>query len=783
MMGTLFFRLLPYEDKAAALAEAVAAVREGRTLNPVIHAVDPASFRQVPGSPFAYWVSERLRRLFTDLPPFEGEGQTIRVGLQTSDDFRFVRAWWEVAPEKVLGSPGAGVQAMGSESAGQTEEQEQLPEFFRNQTFEGKCWAPFAKGGAYSPYYTDLHLVVNWKQDGEEIKSWVVLNLSDTGTTHWSRRVANSEYYFLPGLTWSSRTTSGISFRNLPAGSVFAHKGPAAFVTERTSWLGLLQSSSFKTLISLQLAAADAAARSYEVGLIQRTPVPSIAGSDGERLGELAQSAIGLKRLLDTANETSHVFVLPALLQVSGSTLAERAAAWNERVIEDRAKIDVLQRAIDEIADRLYGLTEEDRQAIEASPEGGAVAEAEETEEDSNEGEETVSSEATALVTGLVSYAMGITLGRWDIRYATGQYSRPELPDPFAPLPVCSPGMLQGEDGLPQAFAPEGYPSQVNPDGILVDDEGHPDDIIRRVREALEVLWAEHAGAIEEETCEVLGMKGLREYFRRPSLFFDDHIKRYSKSRRKAPIYWCLSTPSQSYAVWLYYHRFSRDTFYKVLNDYVTPKLQHEERKLDSLRAEAGVNPTPSQRNEIADQEAFVEELRVFREEVARIAPLWNPNPNDGVIINFAPLWRLVPQHRAWQQECKAIWDKLVQGEYGWAHLAMHLWPERVVPKCRTDRSLAIAHGLEDAFWEEKDGKWTPKDVSDEEVEALIRKRKSSAVEAALKSLLSASAPVPGRTRGGGGLASRGRKRSSPAPTNNVANSVRRKRGSTGDDE
>ena len=76
----------------------------------------------------------------------------------------------------------------------------------------------------------------------------------------------------------------------------------------------------------------------------------------------------------------------------------------------------------------------------------------------------------------------------------------------------------------------------------------------------------------------------------------------------------------------------------------------------------------------------------------------------------MAPLWRLVPQHKPWQKELKATWDELVAGKYDWAHLAMHLWPERVVPKCATDRSLAIAHGLEDVFWVEgADGKWKPR--------------------------------------------------------------------------
>ena len=54
-----------------------------------------------------------------------------------------------------------------------------------------------------------------------------------------------------------------------------------------------------------------------------------------------------------------------------------------------------------------------------------------------------------ALVSELISYAVGCALGRWDVRHATGESRPPELPDSFAPLPLCSPGMLQGPDGLP----------------------------------------------------------------------------------------------------------------------------------------------------------------------------------------------------------------------------------------------------------------------------------------------------------------------------------------------
>jgi hypothetical protein len=141
----------------------------------------------------------------------------------------------------------------------------------------------------------------------------------------------------------------------------------------------------------------------------------------------------------------------------------------------------------------------------------------------------------------------------------------------------------------------------------------------------------------------------------------------------------------------------------------------------------------------LAKQEAFVGELRAFVDELKRVAPLWNPNLDDGVIINFAPLWRLVPHHKPWQKELKATWDALCDGTYDWAHLAIHLWPERVVPKCATDRSLAIAHGLEEVFWvENSDGKWAPRKKPTCSIDELVRERTSPAVKSALKSLLEA---------------------------------------------
>jgi hypothetical protein len=200
--------------------------------------------------------------------------------------------------------------------------------------------------------------------------------------------------------------------------------------------------------------------------------------------------------------------------------------------------------------------------------------------------------------------------------------------------------------------------------------------------------------------------------------------------------------------MWLCAHRLTRDSFFQLQNDVVAPKLAHEERQLTSLIQSTGASPSAKERKQIAEQEAFVEELRVLLDEVKRVAPLWNPMLDDGVVLTMAPLWRLVPQYKLWQTELKSKWDELNAGKYAWSHLAMHLWPERVVPKCSTDRSLAIAHGLEDVFWVEgDDGKWKARPTPTRPVDELVRERTSIALKAALKDLTEASAPTGQKTR------------------------------------
>lgn len=371
----LCFRLLKDEEPAAPLASSVEALRAGQPAGNIFTA-DPVSFRQIPNAPFAYWVSERIRRLFAQLPSFEREERKVKQGLATADDFRFIRAAWETTALAV-GDPV-------------------------------RIWFTFAKGGSYSPFYSDVFLMVNWGKGGAEIKH----NLTERGTVRsnvWMLRDTELLYFLRPGLTWPRRT-NGLSFRALPAGSIFADKGPVAFVADDSSdtLLGLLaiaNSRPFALLISVQLARVELA-QSFEVGLVQNTPVPQELSPE---LTRLARSAWSAKRRGDTANLTSHAFFLPALARAHAS-LAGNLGGWSAVLAEDASSLADLRCQIDDIAYRLYSICSEDRIAIEhilGNPASATTSDADETsspEDEIEEGECAPSASTAAFVSELLDY-------------------------------------------------------------------------------------------------------------------------------------------------------------------------------------------------------------------------------------------------------------------------------------------------------------------------------------------------------------------------------------------
>jgi hypothetical protein len=632
---------------------------------------------------------------------FEPGVATVRAGLNTFDNFRFVRSWWEIETARL------GL---------------------------GKTWEYFSKGGEFETFYDDVHLVLNRANDGNELGA---VNELRNGQTAQSRQ-SHSRYY-IPGLIYTIRSSRGFNVRHFPAGCAFSIKGPVIQVTTDCSLAFLaafLNCEPIRGLIQQQ-----ANANQYMPSVLKSLPWINPDPELHEMVSELGMQSIALKQGFYLCCEENASFSSPFLNGEARVSLKEMARRRKQGVAHANEVIHLASRETSAQLTKYFSFPEIDWEA-----EGVRLS----------DHDLSLSPEFTtesSLAHRIASYAVGCAFGRWDIRLTTDEQASPELPDPFAPLPICPPGQLQNEQGLPASRddVSVAYPISIPWDGILVDDPNHPLDLERRVRDVIELIWQGQEGsptaeAIEHEACDILGVQSLREYFRKSVGFFAQHLKRYSKSRRQAPIYWPLSAGSESYSVWLYYHHFTQDTLYRVLSDFIEPRIQQAEREqfeLESLQALSG-----DAASRLQEAQTLLQDLRLLKSELDLVAPMCMPNLNDGVIINHSILWRITP-YIPWQKECKECWEKLVRGDYEWAHLTFYLWPERVIPKCTTDRSLAIAHGLEERLWQEtNNGNWLPRQLSEADLQALIAEHSNPAVKSALERFLAAPPPVaPTRTR------------------------------------
>ena len=786
----LWIRLLKTKSKQTQLLSALQALPAGSLPNFCFMA-SQRELASLPTGVYGYWMSHRLINLYQPEHAVRLRGAAVKQGTATADDFRFLRLAWEVSPE-VLGID--------------------------------RQWARFAKGGEYQNFFDDVHLAIRWEREGKEIAAFPSAYIRNAtfygrpGVT-WPLRTTSpfGPRAFPSGCVFGHKGPVAVPFDDVPPSLL----------------LGLLAAKPTKLLLSVRLGAGDdapgSASKSYEVGLIRDLPFPDFQ-DQAQSLQDLTNEATLLVRSVAVEDdETTALFCLPALARLAGErSLRDAAALVVNRREQAFARLAAIQARIDDLVAGALCFEEPDLEVLweeleppllafpldnTAPPElftqayltkqaipgdslpGGLDAETDvrvqtrRKQQVALRGFESIcrlfeihpdrfleqrrslgltrQEDLYALSASLVSYCMGCVFGRWDVQLATGHRSAPELPDPFAALPNCAPGQLQDDAGLPlqQGQLAADYPLSIAWDGVLITDPGHPLDLLGRVQQAIAVIFPGRDDAIAQEASCHLGVSRLDEYLSSPTGFFADHVKRYSKSRRQAPIYWQLSAGGGSYSIWLYYHRLTADTLYQVLG-LVKLRLEDVEREIRDLGANTILSGDEAIR--LQEAQALLADLRVFKNDLDMVAPLWNPSLNDGVIINHAILWRITP-NAPWQKKCKECWEKLVAGDYDWSHLAFHLWPELVIPKCTTDRSLAIAHGLEDRLWQEtNNGNWLPRQISGAELEAMIAEHSKPALRSALERFLAAPPP-----------AAPPRARAPRAARSSSTSSIRRPRGST----
>lgn len=225
---------------------------------------DASTFHDIPGSPIAYWASEAVRTAFKQNKPLDSIGHP-RVGIQTGENARFLRLWWETEANRSQYCCTSVNDCISSRAT----------------------WFPYNKGGEYRKWYGNNDYVINWFNDGESIIR---------GAESDGRKVMNlpTPVKFLPSVTWSKISSGNIAFRYKPAGHLFDVAGTSIFADDEK--LAYLQGAVNSSVI-LHIASLLSPTLNFEVGQIATYPI-----LDSDRLEPLVNKLVKDNRSLSRAD-------------------------------------------------------------------------------------------------------------------------------------------------------------------------------------------------------------------------------------------------------------------------------------------------------------------------------------------------------------------------------------------------------------------------------------------------------------------------------------------------
>jgi hypothetical protein len=579
---------------------------------------DTRTFKSLPNAVIGYDFPDFLRIAFLRYKSLSESGYKAYQGHALKSEKHF-RVWWEMPERKRFG--------------------------FSTRMFNG---------AGFAPYYSPLYECVVAPLPLDELPK-------DSATVLRNKSLQGSA-----GVCFGKRGEYFCS-HVLPRGHIFTVEGQVMPVSDFNECLEIL---GYMNTPVVRLSLNRYCGQHKYSGYVNLLPYPKLPNAQLVRA--VVRNAIELQMIAGSFDETqSHFSVLSRK-----DSLSECAEEIKKALSAGQTAVITAQDTCNGIVEKCLDLSEPEMQDIES------FRSRQPTPAFGIEGVSSLSEVEHFSAHSIVSQAVGVVFGRWDVRLAVNETSTAVLPDPFAPLPDCPPAMLRDDDGAPLNVTPLKYPIDIQWHGVLVDDEGHQDDIVLNARHVLESIWNAEAEVIEKNVCAVLRVEDFRGYMRRGGKggFWDDHLSRYSKSRRKAPIYWLLQSSKRNYAIWLYYQRIDKDLLFKILVNYVEPKIRMETSRLETMQRQKVTTDVSTKEGkrlaaEMESQEDLISELQDFEDKLRRAADLHLvPDLNDGVVLNVAPLWELVP----WK-EAKNCWEELLEGKYEWSSISKQLCQKGLV--------------------------------------------------------------------------------------------------------
>lgn len=513
---------------------------------------DQDSFATIPSSPVAYWISEALIDDFSKGERLKTFGDT-RQGMATSDNNRFLRLWFEVDNSKI---------GRGCKSA---EEALELH----------KKWYPYNKGGSYRKWYGNIEYVINYENDGAEVKA-LATSLYKSPT----RTIKSISEYFKPCLSWSKVSTGNIAFRYYPAGFVFDVAGCCIFYADQEKMFydfGFINSK-----VAMSILSVIAPTMNFEAGHVASLPIIE-SDINKDEVKRLCQDNVSIAKEEWDSYETSWDFKRHPLIRNTG-TISEAFKIWEE---EANLRIETVrsnERKLNEIFINVYGLEDEMRSDVNI---------------------EDVTLRAADVKTDIrsfVSYAVGCMFGRYSLDEAGLSYAGGEW-----------------DDKKYRTF-------KADADGIIpiCDDEYFEDDIVGQFIKFVEAVYGKEK--LEENLsfiANALGGKGssrevIRTYF--VNEFYKDHVKTY----QKRPIYWLFDSGKKNgFKCLIYMHRYRADTIARIRTDYVHEQQSRYRTALSDLEQRLN-NTSTSERVKLNKQvqslQAQADEIRKYEEKIHHLA-------------------------------------------------------------------------------------------------------------------------------------------------------------------
>jgi Eco57I restriction endonuclease. len=511
---SLYFRLSNFKGGMGVQRQKVLEALSNKECG-YFYEAEQSKFNQITGRPIAYWMSDNFLKNFEEGEQLKLKGDT-RQGMATSDNNRFLRFWFEVQRSKL------GLSCPDAEKAKEI----------------GKKWYPYNKGGEFRKWYGNIAYVINYENDGYEIKEYAS-SLYKSPT----RTIKSISEYFKPCISWSKISSGSIAFRYYPKGFIFDVAGCCIFYKDMQMMFfdcGFLNSS-----VSQAILEAISPTLNYEAGHIAALPMIRNCHKISA-VNKIVSLNIEKAKTDWDAFETSWDFTVHPLIKNHVTSIKESYAIWEEECHQRFTTLKTNEEELNRIFIDIYGLQDELTPDVEDKDVTVRKADLQRD------------------IKSLISYAVGCMFGRYSLDVEGLAYAGDEWDESQYTT------YLPDEDNC-----------------IPITDEAYfEDDVVGRFCDFIKTAFGE--ASLEDNLtyiAEALSNSGntSREVIR--TYFLGDFIKDHNKIYQGRPIYWLFDSGKQKgFKALVYMHRWNADTTGHMRVEYLHRMQKVYEREIERMQ-------------------------------------------------------------------------------------------------------------------------------------------------------------------------------------------------------